>query len=226
MRQSVRDYARWEQVVARAISDFHSDWLPALPAELVTLARRSPRGRRMLATRLAAGPAAVTMSVSAVRAINHSPADDWLLQPRDRLRSAVLDVGALALLPGIRVMVDREAVRRIRLALSDARYAWVLEANQQWWDASNQPQIDRAVALLQKFLDQAPHLRHQIELRGAHELSVALAHGHPVLAEKLRLTYPPEWFTVPARAWLPADVALHGLCARESALEARQEATA
>ncbi len=214
---AARRYADWQALTGGIVDDFDPLWMPDLPSGLLRSARASRLGRRLLANRLAEGPAQAAMHIDCARAIDSSPLHGWALWPRRRLREALTDIGGLCLLPGIRVMVARSAVRRLRGALGEERYHWLVNDVETWWGSEPRNGVVRAATLLRRMLERPDSVREQIEMRGVEELAAAVVAAPPALIERLRLQYPPGWLAERPARWLPQSVLELGLEGRGGA---------
>src|SRR5689334_4891573 len=121
------DATLWFEVKVETLRRVHSSWLPGVPIELLTQARKLALGRRWLAKRLAPVspvlfglPAELDSdSVARLRAAA------WIAPLAAEPLECALDLGSLAMAATIRTLVNRPEVVKIRGALGPERYARV-----------------------------------------------------------------------------------------------------
>jgi hypothetical protein len=116
--------------LAVLLAEVDPGWLGGdalLGADLAARARESALGRRMLASWLAAGPAAALLGPDPARDAGSVMAR-W---PRTRIAALCRDVGVLAYAPAIRAEVGREPVRRLKAALGSS---YLLALDRSVWD--------------------------------------------------------------------------------------------
>ncbi len=199
---------RWQRLTALTVDDCHPLWLSGADATLLEAARQSPRGRRLLARRLAHHAAPAVFSLSAIDVLASLPDCDWVLADGSVLRSRVADLGVLALAPGLRKLVDRAAVRELRASLGTQRYEWLLAGGLDIdarigdvWQLQGWRLVDRLVADRTNF-------RHLIERRGLHEIGGALLGAPALLRQRVRSLFAPGARNGSAQPWLPPGCAL------------------
>lgn len=174
----------------------------ATPA-LVEHARSSPLGRRMLALRIES---------SAPELFQLAAANDsaWIEQhpmalfSGERLRGAALDLGALAFSPALRARVERSEVLRLRQAIGAARISFAL-ATDPWRGAVPDGVRHCALVGLARVLDNTDAITELLRQRGRVELFAYSANQHPLLAERIKLAFPPAAAGERRDAWLPPE---------------------
>jgi len=97
----------------------HADasWLEFLPGELVRRARTRRSGTRVL-TRLLLRHYGLAAEIDRATAERHP----WALSDPDRIRAAAVSLGAAALSPLIRQVIERRRALEVRAGLGDAAY--------------------------------------------------------------------------------------------------------
>jgi len=182
---SLPDYAATLfEVQAETLRRVHSSWLPGVPIDMLTQARKLALGHRWLARRLTQvspvlfGPPgkAKSQSVAALRDaqwIAPLVADPW---------ECALDLGSLAMAATLRTLVNSPAALKIRGALGPERYARIL--------ASARAPARPAAAPVAGDLDMVERL-----IRcGAAEFAGFADSLHPAWGESVRLTYERSWW--------------------------------
>ena len=201
-------YNEWQRLVARTVDDVDAAWVGGADAALLERMRASKRGRRLIARHLAQQSAPALMSLRGIDVMPALPDCDWIFESGDTLRSRIADLGTLALAPGLRKLVDRQAVQRLRRLLGPVRYAWLMACD---------PDIDSAITDVRQLkgwrqVDQAlPDDRDfadLVERRGLHEIGGALTGAPALLRDRIRLLYPPGARGEAPDAWLPPGRAL------------------
>ncbi|MGY1458058.1 MULTISPECIES: hypothetical protein [unclassified Luteimonas] len=162
-----------------------------LDAALVARARDSALGRRLLASRLAEGPAASLLAPDPARA----PGDIRKRWPRPRLDALCRDLGLLAHAPPIRAEVRREPVRRLKTALG---HSYMLALDRTVWEGTLPPArlqalgADFSAALAATMADDDPApLFALFDLQGRAELGAWARRRDPALADWCDLLHPP-----------------------------------
>ncbi len=176
------DATLWFEVQVETLKRVHSSWLPGVPIELLTQARKLALGRRWLAKRLAPVspvlfglPAELDSdSVARLRAAA------WLAPLVAEPLECALDLGSLAMAATIRTLVNRPEVVRIRGALGPERYARVLAS-----PLPAQPPIPLAGDL---------DMIERLIRCGAAEFAAFADSLHPAWGESVRLTYERAWW--------------------------------
>ncbi|MFK8014894.1 MAG: hypothetical protein AB8G17_05605 [Gammaproteobacteria bacterium] len=198
----------WQTLVARAVDDCDAAWVPGADAALLTALRASPTGRRLLARCLANGVAPALMNVPAIDVLATLPQCDWVLDRGEQLRSRIADLGCLALAPGVRKLVDRNAVRSLRTALGGKRYDWLLGSGAELDGQMSEVRRLKGWRLVDQFMgDEDAFVRLIIE-RGLDEIGGALTGAPVLLRERVRLLFPPSDTGNTADPWLPPGRAL------------------
>ena len=201
------------------LADVNPDWYrpedaPALDPQLVSLARGSALGQRLLVRAL---PETLTATLLAPRpgaGVHAAMAKRW---PRERLSALVRDLGVLAYAPAIRGEVRREPVRWLRKVLGNG---YLLAIDKTVWDG----RVDRAaqvrlvadwqaVSADPAFLADPAPLGALLDLQGRGELCTWADARNPALAEWTRLILG----DAPARpAYLPDKALLRVLTHHEN----------
>jgi hypothetical protein len=210
---------------ARAMLDaLHPAYCGDFPEPLLEKARHSPTGRRHLAR-------AALRNVPEVFAPDHErwqPWQDdepWLQWPHARLQAFTLELGAIALGPALRMLVERSVVLFARSALGLETWRRAQSVNP--WPGQSPEAIRRmGEAVLQRCGRDAQALKDEVYERGKVEFIGHAERRHETLATRLALAYA----QVPARpckvdGWLPA-AAVPALLVEQEALDAEAEAAA
>jgi hypothetical protein len=196
------DATLWFEVQVETLKRVHSSWLPGVPIELLTQARRLALGRRWLAKRL-----------STVSPVLFGVPTDLGAQDVERLRTAAwlaplaadplecaLDLGSLAMAATIRTLVNRPEAVKIRGALGPERFARVLASpsapGQPAAPAGDLDMVDRIIRC------------------GAAEFAAFADSQHPAWGESVRLTYERAWSFEPSAPGLTTAAAEACLRAR------------
>lgn len=103
----------------------HESWLTFIPHELLSLSRRSPLATRVL-SHVLMQKASLLMPSSFDLALEHQ----WVLRDADRLVSAALRLGAIAVAPHIAASIERDRVKRLREVLGEDLYREILASAQ------------------------------------------------------------------------------------------------
>jgi hypothetical protein len=174
----------WFEVQVETLKRVHSSWLPGVPIDLLTQARKLALGRRWLAKRLCTvSPVLFGLQTElAAQAIAGLQAAAWLAPLVADPFECALDLGSLAMAATIRTLVNRPEVVKIRGALGAERYARVL--------AFPAPASPSAPAPAAGDLDMVDRL-----IRcGAAEFAAFADSLHPAWGESVRLTYERAWW--------------------------------
>jgi hypothetical protein len=189
------DARLWFEVQVETLKRVHSSWLPGVPIELLTQARKLALGRRWLAKRLGTvSPVLFGLPAQLDSdAIRRLRAAAWLAPLVADPFECALDLGSLAMAATIRTLVNRPEVVKIRSALGPERYARVL--------ASPAAPSQSAPATVAGDLDMVERL-----IRcGAAEFAGFADSLHPAWGESVRLTYERAWwFDASAPSLTPA----------------------
>lgn len=206
---------------ARALLDaVHPTRCGDFPEPLLQMARQSPIGRRHLVR-------AALRSAPDVFVPNHErwqPWQDdepWLQWPQSRLHAFTQMLGALALGPALRMIVERNAVLFVRNALGIENWRRAQTAN-PW--AGQAPEVVRQMgdAVLQRCGSDPLALNDAIYDRGKIEFLAHAERKHESLAARLALAYA----QTPARPckaenWLPSS-AVPALLVEQQMLDAEK----
>jgi hypothetical protein len=198
------DAKAWFEVQIETLRRVHSSWLPGIPIELLTQARKLTLGRRWLAKRLyTLSPVLFGLPMEMdSESVARLKAAAWLAPLVADPLECALDLGALAMAPTIRTLVNRPEVVKIRGALGPERYARIL--------ASQATPSQSAAAPAGGDLDMVERL-----IRcGASEFAGFADSLHPAWGESVRLTYERSWWFDAGSPSLPAAIAEACLRAR------------
>lgn len=164
-----------------------ASWLDDFDSSLLSPARESDLGRRLLARSLAAG-AASTLLAPAPKPALQRVVGRW---SPEKLQSLVRNLGVLAFAPAIRSEVGREPVRRLKLAL-DKRY--LLALDRQVWDGEVPRDVHaRLQAAMQTALREPDATAALLPLFNQHGCAELRAWAHqrdPAFTEWLALLHP------------------------------------
>lgn len=192
---------RQSRLLDAALDGAHPGCFAGLPRELLDAARVSPLGRRMLLRWLAprARPLLAGLFTLDSALLDAHP---WVAWSAERLHAAAADLGAIALVPGLRACVDRASVMRLRAAIGCERLAMALkfQAGEPIADAVN-AWARRAVADAIRDADAIAVL---VARNGYRELAGYAERIHPAVGERVRLAFRPDWRAGPQGTWLPA----------------------
>lgn len=207
------------QLQARALLDgMHAVQFGDLPEPLLASARNSPLGRRMLARTMARRMPGL-FAPDQERWQSWQAGEGWLQWPQARLESFTRTLGAMALGPALRMIVERCTVLFVREVLGQDHWRQAQLAAP--WKGSPPEAIRQmgATVLRQCGTDPAA-LSAAIFERGQIEFIGHAERRHPELATRLALGYA----QVPAtpcskETWLPFN-AVADLLAAEAATDA------
>ena len=174
----------WFDVQIETLKRVHSSWLPGVPIDLLTQARKLALGRRWLAKRLSTvSPVLFGLPVELDSdAVARLKAAAWLAPlVADPLQCA-LELGSLAMAATLRTLVNRPEVVKIRGALGPERYARVLASPL----APAKPPAAAAAG-------EADMVERLIRC-GAAEFAGLADWLHPAWGESVRLTYERSWW--------------------------------
>jgi len=178
------DARLWFEVQVETLKRVHSSWLPGVPIELLTQARKLALGRRWLAKRLSS-VSPVLFGLAAELdpdAIGRLRAAAWLAPLVADPFECALDLGSLAMAATIRSLVNRPELVKIRGALGPERYGRVL--------AFHGAPAQSAPATAAGDLDMVERLVRC----GAAEFAGFADSLHPAWGESVRLTYERAWW--------------------------------
>ena len=175
----------WFSVQVETLKRVHSSWLPGVPIDLLTQARKLALGRRWLAKRLTvASPVLFGLPLELDSdEVAKLKAAAWLAPLVADPLECALELGSLAMAPTLRTLVNRPEVVKIRGALGPERYARVLSSPV----APTQPPAATAAA---GELD----LMERLIRCGAAEFAGLADSLHPAWGESVRLTYERSWW--------------------------------
>jgi hypothetical protein len=185
------DLQTWLDLQRETLARVHTSWLPGIPVELLTVARKSALGRRWLTKRLAAvspllfGRPGPPDSVSASGLVSAA----WLMPVlRDSLECA-LDLGSLALASTVRTIIKRSAVVKLRAALGPDRYIRALTSAPVPSQTTKQ-QVPPATLTD----TDENEIVERLTRCGAVELAAYAEYLHPAWGESVRLTFERGWW--------------------------------
>lgn len=177
----------WAAVQRVALDGAHPAWFGLPDDALLSRARASGAGRRLLARSLAEGAAPElfgTLPASLPVALS---GQGWLSWPTAVLEELAFDLGALAFAPAIRERIERSDVLRLRRVLGMRRYADALKP------AAGRNQDTQAIrTALDVALADDEVLASALRRRGWNEWTQFAQARHPVLVERLRLCAAPR----------------------------------
>ena len=190
---------------ARAVLDgLHPVHCGDLPEPLLSRAQHSPMGRRHLA-RAALRYAPGVFAPDHERWQRWQDDEPWLQWPQSRLQAFTQKLGAIALGPALRMIVERSAVLFVRSTLGAENWRCAQSVN-PWPDSV--PEVIRHMgeAVLQRCGSDAHALSAAVHERGKVEFIGHAERQHESLAARLALAYA----VVPAGScrgdcWLPAS---------------------
>jgi hypothetical protein len=178
------DATLWFEVQVETLKRVHSSWLPEIPIDLLTQARKLALGRRWLARRLATiSPVLFGLPAQLDSdAVTRLRAAAWLAPLAAEPLECALDLGALAMAASIRALVNRPEITKIRSALGPERFARVLAAHVA---PSQSPPMPPAGDL---------DMMERLIRCGAAEFAAFADTVHPAWGESVRLTYECSWW--------------------------------
>jgi len=180
----------WFNVQVETLKRVHSSWVPDVPIELLTQARKLPLGRRWLAKRLGAvSPVLFGLPADLdSEALEKLKAASWIAPLVAEPMECALELGSLAMAPTLRTLVNRPEVVKIRGALGAERYARILASPV----APAQPPA---------VVNEPGELVDKLIRCGAAELAGLADSLHPAWGESVRLTYDRSWWF---NGWSPS----------------------
>jgi hypothetical protein len=178
------DVKIWFDVQLQTLQRVHPSWLPGIPPELQTQARKLSLGRRWMANRLSTvSPVLFGLPTElGPDAVAELRAAAWLAPLVAEPIESALDLGSLAMAATVRTLVNRSEVVRLRATLGPERYARVLKSVAEpaqgtvAFDSSNDDIVERMIR------------------RGAMELAGYADGLHPAWGESVRLTFERDWW--------------------------------
>jgi hypothetical protein len=185
----------WFDVQLQTLQRVHPSWLPGIPVELQTQARKVSLGRRWLANRLSTvSPVLFGLpSELGPDAVAELRAASWLAPVVAEPIERALDLGSLAMAATVRTLVNRSDVVRLRAALGAERYTRALTAA-----------VDPAPGIV-AFDSDNDDIVEQLIRCGATELAGYAECLHPAWGESVRLTFERGWwFDAPSHTLTPA----------------------
>jgi len=180
----------WFNVQVETLKRVHSSWVPDIPIELLTQARKLPLGRRWLARRLSV-VSPVLFGLPAEldsQAVERLKAASWIAPLAAEPMECALELGSLAMAPTLRTLVNRPEVVKIRGALGADRYARILASPL----APSQPP---------PVVTETGELVERLIRCGAAEFAGWADSLHPAWGESVRLTYDRSWWS---EGWSPS----------------------
>lgn len=204
---------------ARAVLDgLHPVHCGDLPEPLLSRAQHSRMGRRHLA-RAALRCAPDVFAPDYERWQRWLDDEPWLQWPQSRLQTFAQKLGAIALGPALRMIVERTTVLSIRSALGTENWRCAQSVN-PWPESAPEAIRHMGEAVLQRCGSDAHALRAAVHERGKVEFIGHAERRHESLAARLALAYA----VVPAgsckgECWLPAST-VPMLLAEQSLLDA------
>jgi hypothetical protein len=204
---------------ARAMLDaVHPAYCGDFPEPLLQRARHSPAGRRHLA-RAALRHAPELFMPDHERWQPWQDDEPWLQWPQARLQAFTRELGAIALGPALRMIVERNAVLFVRGALGVETWRRAQGVN-PWPGPAPEAIRHMGEAVLQRCGRDAQALNEEIYERGKVEFIGHAERRHESLATRLVLAYT----QIPARpckvdCWLPAS-AVPALLVEQETLDA------
>lgn len=188
------------RLLGAALDGAHPDYFAGVERGLLVRARRSPIGRRMLLRQLLAWSRSLLADLSSLgeETIAEHP---WALWDAMKLHDTAADLGAIALVPGLRTCVDRASVLRLRGAIGSARLAMALTFRH----GEQVPDAMSAVArrAVTDAVGDAHAVAALVARNGYRELAGHADRVHPAIGERVRLAFRPSWRADPRGTWLP-----------------------
>jgi hypothetical protein len=178
------DATLWFAVQVETVKRVHSSWVPDVPIDLLTQARKLALGRRWLAKRLAT-VSPVLFGLPAEQdceSVARLRAAMWLAPLVADPLECALDLGSLAMAATLRTLVNRPEVVKIRGALGPERFARVLASPAA---SSQSPPTPPAGDL---------DMVERLIRCGAAEFAAFADFLHPAWGESVRLTYERAWW--------------------------------
>lgn len=183
-----------------ALDGAHPDYFPGVGRNLLAQARRSSVGRRMLLRQLLDRSKSLLVGLSSLceEMIAEHP---WILWDTAKLHDTAADLGAIALVPGLRTCVDRASVLRLRGAIGSARLSMALTFR----DGEQAPDTMSAMArrAVADALGDADAVATLVARNGYRELAGYADRIHPAVGERVRMAFRPSWRADPQGTWLP-----------------------
>jgi hypothetical protein len=175
----------WFNVQVETLKRVHSSWVPDVPIELLTQARKLPLGRRWLARRLSVvSPVLFGLPTDLdSQALEKLKAAAWIAPLVAEPMECALELGSLAMAPTLRTFVNRPEVVKIRGALGADRYARIL-ASPVAMPAPQPSPVSETGELVERLIR-----------CGAAEFAGLADSLHPAWGESVRLTYDRSWWS-------------------------------
>lgn len=188
------DLKSWFELQSATLDRVHPSWFPRIEPKLILAARRNPFGRRWLANYLERiGASLFSLAEWRAAAAARLATVAWLRQPLEEPMECAMELGGVALAAGLRTVVTRDGVMKLRLALGAPRYDRILQFQSSVGE--HPPWANESVEEI------ADH----VARRGAMELAGYTENAHPAWGESVRLSFPRDWWSEAPAPWtLPA----------------------
>lgn len=194
------------RLLGAALDGAHPDYFEGIPRDLLTRGRGSPVGRRILLRKLLSRGHPLLVGLFALKdevIAGHA----WVLWDARKLHDAAADLGAIALVPGLRACIERSRVLRLRTAIGSRRLSMALTFD------SGMPVPEAVNSMARKALaeviDDVDAIAALVARSGYRELAGYAARIHPAFGERVRLAFRPDWRDDPAGTWLAMDAVTH-----------------
>lgn len=208
---------------AQAVLDsLHPAHFAGVPSALLEQARRSRLGRRHL-LRTALADAAPVLAPDQERWQSWEDSQPWLRWTQAQLRAFTFELGAMALAPAMRVLIQRSEVLFLRDALGAD--TWHRVQHTVVWARAPEAVQHMGSALLRRCRHDAAAVRDAVFERGKIEFLGHVERSGAMLAERLRLAYAQAPTSCLKECWLPTGV-LSALLAEQAEQIDRQAAEA
>ena len=182
------DAVLWFGVQVETLKRVHSSWLPDVPIELLTQARKLALGRRWLAKRLSSASPVLFGLPGELdsEGVDRLRAAAWIAPLVADPLECALDLGSLAMASTLRALLNNPEAVKIRSALGPDRYARVIATPVAPAQAAPQPAANDF------------DIVERIIRCGAAEFACFAEALHPAWAESVRLTYERSWWFDPS----------------------------
>jgi hypothetical protein len=177
----------WAAVQRVALDGAHPAWFQLPDDALLSRARASGAGRRLLARSLASGAAPQLFGTLPAALPVALAGQGWLLLPTPVLQELAFDLGALAYAPAIRERIARSDVLCLRRVLGMRRYTDALKPA-----TGRDEDVNAIRAALDAAIADDDALAATVRDRGWIEWTGFAEARHPVLVERLRLCAAPR----------------------------------